>query len=974
MRLHAPSLVGRDSQLGFLERMLTDARQGRGGVVFLVGEAGVGKSRLAAEAVGTALGGGMRVLRGRSSTTGPAVPFRPLTEALMSLFRSGEPLNELELGPYRPVLGRLIPDWNTGDSDRSSMVILGEAVLRLLIATDHGHGRLLLLEDLHDADPETLGVLEYLVDNLEYTPVLLVATVRTDFSDALDLAQSARRRGAASVVELPPLNRPQVHELIAAQLGTTADQVPRPVLERLWEDSVGSPYLVEELLQSMIGAGTLVQGPDGWRTVGEPRSDVSSTLARGILRRIDRLGVEGLTLLSAAAVLGRRFPLTVLQRMTGVDDRALLSHLHAGVAARLVISDEPAPDWYSFRHSTTVEALFTQLTPGQRSDLARRGAEAVQELHPRLPGEWCALVAKLRSEAGDHAAAGRLFAEAGRRALAAGALGSAVTLLSRAENLLALGTDPQERAEALEHLLPALAESGDFDRAFDLAEHLHALDSAGLSPSRLAVLHTRLAKVAHMAGRWSDGNQQIERAREVLGAARDEATTALVDVTAAYLALDTPGTDRTQHAEKLARSAADAAERHGLPAVACQAWELLATLARERDPDESQAMLEQALSTAERHRLPLRRMYAATRIGGNEWLAEGDTTGLLAARAEALRLGSVSIVHTVDGILVLDAVLRGAYDAAREAAAETLAVVRRLRLAPAVRYVLMALATLEAHLGDRRAMETALEAFAEWEGAGSQEEPLTLGMARAFCALMEEDRDLARAELRALTALEKDNPSTYHLGGTHGVGLLLDVLSGSVSRARYEEVAATAAGQMRWNRQFVTLAGAVLLGREGQGARATEEAEAALREAACHPAALHLGLRLVSDAAHEDGWGEPVAWLRRAEHYFHEQDVPAVTNACRAALRRLGAPVHQHRSGTSGIPEDLRALGVTVREFDVFRLLAERLSNKDIADRLFISPRTAEKHIASLMTKTGAANRAELSARSTALPQSLREP
>ncbi|MCZ0991329.1 hypothetical protein O1M54_47855 [Streptomyces diastatochromogenes] len=111
-----------------------------------------------------------------------------------------------------------------------------------------------------------------------------------------------------------------------------------------------------------------------------------------------------------------------------------------------MLPDEPAPDWYSFRHSLTVEALFTQMTPGRRADLARRGAEAVEELHPELAGDWCALAAGLRCEAGDTAEAGRLFAEAGGRALAAGALGSAVTLLSRAEDLLASGSDPQARA------------------------------------------------------------------------------------------------------------------------------------------------------------------------------------------------------------------------------------------------------------------------------------------------------------------------------------------------------------------------------------------------------------------------------------------------------------------------------------------------------------------------------------------------
>lgn len=939
-----------------------------GSAVFLVGEAGVGKSRLAAEAVGQALDAGMRVLRGRSSTTGPAVPFRPLTEALMPLFRGGDPVDDAALGPYRPVLGRLIPDWDTGERDSSSMVILGEAVLRLLIAAARGQGQLLLIEDLHDADPETLGVLEYLVDNLAFTPVLLVATVRTDISDALDLAQSARRRGAATVLELPPLSEAQVHEVIAAQLGVEGPgQVPAQVLARLWEDSAGSPYLVEELLQSMIGSGALVQGPGGWRAVGDLRRDVSSTLARGILRRIDRLGEQGRTLLSAAAVLGRRFPLSVLQHVTGVDDRTLLGHLHAGVAARLVVPDEPAPDWYAFRHSPTLEALFTQMTPAQRADLARRAAQAVEELHPGLEGDWCALAAGLRCEAGDRPEAGRLYAAAGGRALTAGALGSAVTLLSRAESLLAEGGDPHARAEVLENLLPALAEAGDFARAFDLADDLHALGGAGLSPVRLATLHARLAKVAHTAGRWSDGNRQIARAREVLAGCPDEAAAAAVDVTAAYLALDTPGPDRTQHAEKLARSAADAAERHGLPVVACQAWELLATVARERDPQESAAMLGQAMASAERHRLPLQRMYAATRMGGNAWLADGDTSGLLAARAEALRLGSVNIVHTIDGILVLDAVLRGEEERARAAAAECLAVVRRLRLAPAVRYVLMARAVLEAHRGDRRAMEESLEAFAQWDGAGSQEEPLTLGLARSFCALLEEDRELARRELAAVRAVEEDNPSTYHLSGTHGMALLLDVLAGDADRARHAEVTATAMARMRWNRQFVHLADAVLLGREGAGERAARAVERALAVAGPYPMAQHLGLRLIADAAHEDGWGDPVGWLRRAEHWFHERDVPAVTGACRAGLRRLGAPVHQHRSGTSGIPEELRQLGVTVREFEVFRLLAERLSNKDIADRLFISPRTAEKHIASLITKTGAANRADLCARSAAL-------
>ncbi len=279
----------------------------------------------------------------------------------------------------------------------------------------------------------------------------------------------------------------------------------------------------------------------------------------------------------------------------------------------------------------------------------------------------------------------------------------------------------------------------------------------------------------------------------------------------------------------------------------------------------------------------------------------------------------------------------------------------------------MAQATLAAHRGDRAGMERPLAEFAEWDGRGSQEEPLTIGFARAFCALMEEDRDAALTELRAVSRLERANPSTYYLTGPHGLELLLDALAGHADRSRLDATAATAPGRMRWNRQFLLLTDAVLLGREGRARQAAAAAEQAVRAAEPYPTALHLGLRLVAEAAEADGWGEPVVWLRQAEHHFHQEDVPAVAGACRAALRRLGAPVHQHRAGTDRIPEELLAQGVTVREYEVFVLLADRLGNKDIAERLFISPRTVEKHIASLITKSGHANRAGLCAWSASL-------
>jgi DNA-binding NarL/FixJ family response regulator len=125
------------------------------------------------------------------------------------------------------------------------------------------------------------------------------------------------------------------------------------------------------------------------------------------------------------------------------------------------------------------------------------------------------------------------------------------------------------------------------------------------------------------------------------------------------------------------------------------------------------------------------------------------------------------------------------------------------------------------------------------------------------------------------------------------------------------------------------------------------------------PLAHHIGLRLIAPTALEGGWGQPVQWLRSAEAYFHPF-APDVAHACRRLLRAAGAPAPQHRKGSDGIPAAARRLGITVREHEVLRLVAEHLTNHDIARRLYLSTRTVEKHIASLLAKTASADRARL--------------
>jgi DNA-binding CsgD family transcriptional regulator len=955
-------MVGRDDELRAVEQALADARAGHGGAVFVVGEGGIGKSRLVSAAADLGFAANMTMLRGRGSSIGPMVPFRSLTEALMSLLRSGDQIDVGELGPYRPVLARLIPDWGTPSAgeEGGSLVVLAEAVLRLAGLAGRERGCLLILDDLQDSDAETLAVVEYLADNLGRQPAMLLGTVRTDPSPAFDLAQSAAQRGSGVLVELHRLGPEDVRRLAGSCLGSAAADIPDQVAEQLWAGSEGIPLLAEELLSGMLRDGLVVREAEGWRVAGPLQAKMSVTLTRTMAGRLDKIGPEGRELLSMAAVLGRRFPLAVLQAATGMDHRQLLSHLHAELTNQLVAPDEETPDWYAFQHPLIVDVLLTLLTPAERGRITQQAAAAVEGVYPGLPGEWCQVSATLHLQAGDPVRAGRLFAQAGHRALAQGAANSAVTLLDKALELLVRDGDAQVRADAFASLLYALAEAGLVERAVTSAAELDQV--AGLlSRHSRAQLHTRLAWAAAVAGRSSDGLVQVDIARRLLGPDASDQDSAAIDVVAAHLVLDLPGPDQVQKAEALARRAANVAEAAPLPVVACQAWQLLGALSRSRDPDEATACLERARQIAVQHDLPIEEIHALIRLGNDDALRDGGLGRLEQARREASRVGAVTARYQAEVSIALQAILRGEFAVAETLIDQVLESTKRLGLMETTRYALLLRVVLGAHRGRRRDMDAALAKLRRWEGDLTPYAPRIYGLARAWCALLEENRTRALNELSAALAAEEKSPTIYQLTGRYGLNLLLRALAGTADWLEYQAIIAAPVSRLRWDRQFALFAGAVLSGRADRCAEATEAVAEAMRVGAPYATARHLGLRLVSEAAIADGWGTPVEWLRVAEEYFHNGEVPAVASACRALMRRAGAPVTQHRQGAREIPPALRTAGVTVREYEILQLLIGRLSNREIAARLHLSPRTVEKHVASLITKTGQRDRLALS-------------
>jgi DNA-binding CsgD family transcriptional regulator len=193
---------------------------------------------------------------------------------------------------------------------------------------------------------------------------------------------------------------------------------------------------------------------------------------------------------------------------------------------------------------------------------------------------------------------------------------------------------------------------------------------------------------------------------------------------------------------------------------------------------------------------------------------------------------------------------------------------------------------------------------------------------------------------------------------------LWPLLGAALGRDAAPAAAQVRAARMTRHRVIAYLLGyadAILAGRDGQVAAAEAAFDAA--DAQMGPLMAwhrHYARRLAGEAALIDGWGDPIAWLREAAVYFDGRGDKRVAAACRALLRRAGAPVPRPRPADAGLPAELRALGVTGREADVLRLLAEGLTNRQIGERLFLSPRTVEKHVASLLAKTGLQRRAQL--------------
>lgn len=965
-RFLCPVIIGREREEALLAAGVEAARRGQGSLLGLVGEAGIGKSRLARHAAALAEAGGGTVMTGRAPDEPSPTPYRALTEAVLGASSSpGFALPSTDR-VFRPALDVLFgaaepgtPHHRGAASHSPPVVLVADAFLRLIGELAEARPVTVVLEDLHWADPETLGVVDYVAGRLGRLPVLVVATARPHPKPARALLSSLDARRAARASELGRLSAVEIGEMACACLDQPS--LPTAVTEVLVSRADGVPFVLEEVVAASVASGAIRRIDGEWRATGPIPPIVPFTVAESVRRRVATLDRRVGRVIVAAAMLGDRFDWHMLGAMTDLEPAEVLDALRRAADAQLItVDDGDERSGFRIRHALTREAVLGELLAPERAAVASRALDAVTAAHPGLPGPHCDAAARYAEEAGDLHRARELLMECARRAVSQGALASAESALERARGR-ALELD--ERIPVDRALVEVLSIAGKVERAYCVGkELLEALSATNASSFDRAAVSLDLAVAALAAADWNRADAYLAGARHGMG---DEAPVDLVARVDAVEAQAAFGRRHDARARALARRALDLARRHDLHGTGCEALLVAGRLARLTDLGRAERFFAEAEAGAAEHGLVALRLRALQELGTIDLFQGRGPDRLMAARALAGSSGALATMALIDlhiGVIHLSTLRpEEALEAARRCTELSQAFgLSTLARSLAFQGIAHGLACR------RRAMEGAFAAAAAAEPGNPTVEAICWGDGRAMCSLLSEDRNRARRELD--TAVEFGRAAGENGPPYWGIWALLRTLvDGDGGAARAE--AAVDKGHHLWLAQAWTgYAEAVARWRcRDAGAAAVAATADAMATGDRRDWVRHLAHRLMAEVALEEGWGDPVTWLEEAAGFFTTSGHRRVASACGSLLRRAGvSPGPRPVAADHGSP-----FGLTGREAEVLDLIAGGLSNKEIAARLYLSPRTVEKHVERLLSKTGSSSRAQLAVLAVRLEGSL---
>jgi class 3 adenylate cyclase/DNA-binding IscR family transcriptional regulator len=411
--------VGRDAEIEHLRRALEQAGQGRGQIAAVVGEPGVGKSRLVFELTHSHRVEGWLVLEAGSVSYGKATSYLPVIELLKGYFRIGDrdthrdirekvtgKILTLDRGlePILPALLTLLDvpsddlQWQGLDPPQRRQRTL-DAIKRLLLRESQVQPLVVVFEDLHWADTETQALLESLVESLPTVRLLLLVNYRPEYS------HSWGNKTYYAQLRLDALPAESAGELLAALLGSDADL--QPLKQVLAARTGGNPLFLEESVRTLVETGALVGARGGYR-LAKPLGDihVPATVQAILAARIDRLLPEEKQLLQCAAVVGKDVPYALLAAIAEEPEerlRTILAHLQS---AEFLYETSLFPDLeYTFKHALTHEVAYGSVLHERRRVLHAKLVPAIERI-------WSARLAEHAERLSEHAVRGAVWDKA----------------------------------------------------------------------------------------------------------------------------------------------------------------------------------------------------------------------------------------------------------------------------------------------------------------------------------------------------------------------------------------------------------------------------------------------------------------------------------------------------------------------------------------------------------------------------------
>ena len=986
-------LVGRDDEMNFLAGAFNDARQGKTVAVVVGGESGVGKTRLVSEFTATAAGDDAIVLSGAAIDLADAPPFWPVTDAMRKLLR----------GPARDWAGEFFAGWGEqlerilmrpGSADRNESAVTGLPALELLFQVVAGLAAraplILVIEDLQWADRSTRDLIVYLLANVIDEPILVVATYR---SDALApghplraLLPEFRRDRRVHFLDLMPLDRAAIAEMVTDALGRQADP---PLIELIWSRCEGNAFVAGEAVHA-------VQGGDG--------AALPPTLRQLVLSRVEALPAAGGQVVRALAVSGEPMSHQLLAAVVDLVEAVLIDGVRAAIEAS-VLAVDPASQGYMLRHNLIKEVIAADLLPGERIRLHRRIAGALSRCSEVIDGHVVARQTRHWEQAGDYPRALAAAVEAATQAERVFGFAEAHQLWCRALELhgrLGPAAAGPDRAELLKRAAEAAHLSGEQDEAAHCMRELLE-QSPALGALETAALYQRLGRYLLAGGRGRQAVEAYEQAAAILPA----------DATAADRAGQLAGyAHALLLAGEYARSRAvgeralDLARAAGASHVQAS---LLATLgfslAYLESPAAGLDAMNQGLRLAEESAQPAdigqAFVHLASLLSGplNE-LAEGVEW----CRRGARRMNALGLGRTY-GVTLLTQAANGLFRLGKWEDAER-AVGDAMLLRPTGTQSIelrLARCRLLIGRGDFGRAELDLEAIdllsAETAGSRYRVPLLTL---RAGLAMFRERPDLARRTVSVglhTAAAGSDDvwviaPLIWHgmraeadLAERNGTGTAAtpELRQLRDSRRHLAEQAAKAAPAVQ---NTVTGYLALYAAEESRLAGASDpdawSACVAAWERHGHPypeayARFRLADALLSRRSRAAGAATALAEAHAAARRLGAR--PLLTQIEDLAARaRITLPGHDATAHPGAAAENpaagQRAIGVeaaaaesgplsfplpalTARELDVLTELAEGLTTRQIANRLFISEKTVSVHISHILAKLGVRSRVQ---------------